>query len=80
MGWIRILQLVSIVMCCVATGLNIFAMIRLNRVRKRYEKKENELDAEMKYCNTMIAACTEFLEATRKGTEEVSDEVDGIST
>lgn len=74
MDWIKIMQWVSIVMCWVATGLNIFAMIRLNRTRKWYKKKENELDAELKYCNTMIAACTEFLEATHKEVEEGSDE------
>lgn len=77
MDWIKIMQWVSIVMCWAACGLNIFAMIRLNRCRKWYEKKNEELSATEKYYNTMIAACTEFLEAAHKEsdvTDEVSDE------
>ena len=31
---------------------------------KELEDKEKLLEAEGKYCNTMISACTEFLEAT----------------
>lgn len=74
MELIEIIRWISIGLMWFATGLNIYAMIRLNRTRERYEKKENELDAELKYCNTMIAACTEFLEATHKEVEEGSDE------
>ena len=73
----RVIQWISIVMCWVATGMNIYAMIRLNRCREWYEKKNNELNATEKYYNTMIAACTEFLEAAHKESdvnEEVSDE------
>lgn len=40
-------------------------------------KKEKELDAERKYCNTMIAACTEFLEAEREKAEVTEEDTDG---
>lgn len=41
---------------------------------KELEQKEALLEAEGKYCNTMIAACTEFLEATN--TSEIENRKD----
>lgn len=43
----RVIQWASIVMCWVATGMNIYAMIRLNRCRKWYEEKLAELRKEV---------------------------------
>jgi hypothetical protein len=60
----------SIVLMWIATGMNIYAMVRLNQSRKHYEKKEKQVDALEEYYNTMIAACTEFLEAAHKKSEE----------
>lgn len=81
----RVIQWASIVMCWVATGMNIYAMIRLNRCRKWYEKKnielnvkEDELNATEKYFLTMIAACTEFLEAAHKEPEMTEEATDGL--
>lgn len=78
MDWIRIFQWISIVMCWFATGLNIYAMICLNRTRKRYEKLDNELEAERKYCTAMISACNNYMkvrhEELKSIVEEVSDE------
>ena len=78
---LRVIQWISIVMCWFATGLNIYAMVRLNRTRKWYEEKNNELNAKEyelnaveEYFLAMIDACTEFLEATRKESE-VTEEV-----
>lgn len=75
MGWIRILQWVSIVMCWVAVGMNIFAMIRLNRTRKWYEKKENELEAEREYCTALISACNNYIKARQEELKSIMEEV-----
>lgn len=48
---------------------------------KEVEKKEQLLEAEGKYCNTMIAACTEFLGVAREETnlkEEKQNETDAL--
>ena len=81
MGWsmFEVIRWASIIMCWIATGMNIYAMIRLNRCRKWYEKKNNELEAESKYYNTMIAACTEFLEATHGESEVTEEDIDGLA-
>ena len=39
---IEVIRWISIVMCWVACGMNIYAMIRLNRTRKWYEEKMAE--------------------------------------
>lgn len=41
---------------------------------KEVEKKEILLEAEGKYCNTMITACTEFLEAAHKESEATEED------
>lgn len=81
----KVIQWISIVLCWVAVGMNIYAMIRLNRCRKWYEKKnielnvkEDELKATEKYFLTMIAACTEFLEVARKEKEKNNNETDAL--
>jgi hypothetical protein len=38
---IVVLQWISIVLCLLATGMNILAMIRLNRTRKEAAKRES---------------------------------------
>jgi hypothetical protein len=68
------MQWVSIVMCWVATGLNIYAMIRLNRCRKRYEKKENELDAEREYCTVLMSACNNYMKARQEELKSIMEE------
>ena len=73
-----VIQWISIVLCWVATGMNIYAMIRLNRCREWYEKKNNELNATEKYFLTMIDACTEFLEAAHKESEVTEEDMDGL--
>lgn len=74
----RVIQWISIVMCWVATGMNIYAMIRLNRCRKWYEKKNNELNATEKYFLAMIDACTEFLEAKHGESDVTEEAADGL--
>ena len=69
----EVIRWFSIVLMWIATGMNVYTFVRCNRTWKRYEKKEKELDVERKYFNTMIAACTEFLEAERKKVEEAAD-------
>ena len=39
MNWIRILQWISIVMCWVAIGMNIYAMIRMKRTQRELENQ-----------------------------------------
>ena len=43
---------------------------------KEVERKETLLEAEGKYCSTMITACTEFLESTREESEVTEEAVD----
>ena len=65
----------SIVLMWIAVAVNLCSCALCMRTWKRCQKKENELDAELKYCNTMIAACTEFLEVAHKESEEVVNEL-----
>lgn len=74
MKLIEIIRWISIVMCWVAIGMNIFAVIRLNRCRKRYEKKENDLDAERKYCTVLMSACNNYIKARQEELKSIIEE------
>lgn len=67
----EVIRWITLVILWGCIGLNVWTMVQNVRIRKR-------LEAERKYCVTMIAACNEFLEATNKESglievEEVSD-------
>lgn len=74
----EVIRWISIVLMWLAVGMNIYAIYRLYRSRKRYEKRENELEAERKYCLSMIAACNEFLEAAHGEVGLTEEAADGL--
>ena len=66
----EIIHGITLVILWGGIALNVWTLVRTVRLNKR-------LEAERKYCLTMVRACNEFLEATHKESglvEEASDE------
>lgn len=71
----EVIRWISIALMWIAVGMNLYAFTRGVRTWKRCERLEKQLEAENKYYTAMIAACTEFLEAAHKESEEAVNEL-----
>ena len=71
MDWFRIAYWTSLVLLWVCIIANWWMIFRNHKTRKR-------LEAERKYCLSMITACNEFLEAAHKESGLIEEVADGL--
>ena len=64
--WIRVIQIISIIMCLTATGINVIGFVRTNRTYKRLKET---LEFELKFLEKLKLLYKEKTENSEINTE-----------